>query len=119
MSRSSCSVTVMPSTFDFVGCSWSMSRWAKMSGIFPAVHLGARLAHLGEVVRPPGLEREVVPVRRALVVAGVADERPRDHAPDRVLAGRISRAFLQPSYSSSSGIVSSCAAIWKTESADV
>ena len=52
-----------------------------------AVHLGARLAHLGEVVRPPGLEREVVPVRRALVVAGLADERPRDHAPDRVLAG--------------------------------
>ena len=41
-----------------------------------------------EVVRPPRLEREVVAVRRALVVARLADERPRDHAADGVLAGQ-------------------------------
>jgi hypothetical protein len=39
--------------------------------------------------------------------------------PTACLPVRISRAMRQPSYSSSSGIVSSCAAIWKTESADV
>ena len=64
-----------------------------------AVHLGTRLAHLGEVVRPLGLEREVVPVRRALVVAGLSDERPGDHAPHRVLAGedlaRLPAALVQ------------------------
>ncbi len=51
------------------------------------VHLQAGVAHERQVVRPLRLEREVVSVRRALVVAGLADERPRDHAPDGVLAG--------------------------------
>ncbi len=32
---------------------------------------------------------------------------------------RISRAILHAAYSSSSGMTRSCAAIWKTESADV
>src|SRR5579862_6879498 len=52
-----------------------------------AVDLVAGVAHEAEVVRPLRLEREVVPVRRARVVAGLADERPRDHAADGVLAG--------------------------------
>ena len=52
-----------------------------------AVHLAAGFAHERQVVRPPRLEREVVAVRRPLVVPRLADERPRDHAPDRVLSG--------------------------------
>ena len=51
-----------------------------------------RLPHEREVVRPAGLEREVVPVRRPLVVARLADERPGDHAADPCLPVRISRA---------------------------
>ena len=39
-----------------------------------------------QVVRPARLEREVVPVRRALVVPRLADERPGDHPADGVLA---------------------------------
>ena len=52
-----------------------------------AVHLLARVADEREVVRPPRLEREVVPVRRPLVAPRRAGERPCDHAADRVLAG--------------------------------
>ena len=97
-----------------------MSQPAKMSQIFPTPYTClARVADEREVVRPPRLEREVVPVRRALVVPGRADERPRDDASDGVLAGEDLARGTAASYSSSSGIVSSCAAIWKTESADV
>ena len=46
----------------------------------------AGVAQERQVVRPRRLEREVVPVRRARVVARLADERPRDHAADGVLA---------------------------------
>ena len=51
-----------------------------------AVHRAARVAHRREVVRAARLEREVVPVRRPLVVARLADERAGDHAPDRMPA---------------------------------
>ena len=65
-----------------------MSWPAKMSRDLPdAVHRHAGLADERQVVRLPRLEREVVAVRRALVVPGLADERPRDHAADGVLAG--------------------------------
>src|SRR5262249_31709767 len=40
-----------------------------------------------EVIRSARLEREVVTVRGPLVVARLARERSRDHAPDRVAAG--------------------------------
>ena len=50
------------------------------------VHLHPRVTHEREVVRPPRFEGEVVPIRRAFVVAGRADERTCDHASDRVLA---------------------------------
>ena len=89
---------MMPSTFDFVGCDSSMSLPGEdVADLADAVHRHAGLAHERQVVRPPRLEREVVAVRRALVVAGLADERPRDHAADGVLAGRISRAIRQAS----------------------
>ena len=47
----------------------------------------AGIADERQIVRPPRLEREVVPVRRALVVPRLADERPCDHAADRVPPG--------------------------------
>ena len=53
-----------------------------------AVRRVPRGADRGQVVRPPRLEREVVPVRRALVVPGRPDERPGDDAADGVLAGQ-------------------------------
>ena len=85
-SRSSI-VRLIPSTFDFVGNDSSMSQPAKMSRDLPdAVRRVARVADRREVVRAARLEREVVAVRRALVVAGLADERTCDHAADRVLA---------------------------------
>ena len=52
-----------------------------------AVNLHARVADERKIVRPFRLEREVVSVRSALVVARLPDERPCDDAPDRVLAG--------------------------------
>src|SRR5262245_64258537 len=52
-----------------------------------AVHLGPGFTDLGQVVGPLRLEREVVAIRRSLIVAGPADERPRDDTTDRVLAG--------------------------------
>ena len=52
-----------------------------------AVDLLAARAQQREVVRPPRLERVVVPVRGPLVLARHAEERPRDHPPDGVLAG--------------------------------
>src|SRR5207247_3899962 len=52
-----------------------------------AVHRHPGVAYEREVARALGLEREVVTVRRVLVVAGLADERTRDHAADRMLAG--------------------------------
>ena len=65
-----------------------MSRPAKMSPILPTPWtVTPGLAQQRQVVRAPRLEREVVAVRRALVVARLADERPRDHAADGVLAG--------------------------------
>src|SRR5581483_2037381 len=51
-----------------------------------AVHLDAGLAHEREVVRTPWHEREVMPVRRARVVARLANERSRNDAADGVLA---------------------------------
>ena len=85
---SSSSVFVIPSTFDFVGWLSSMSSPAKMSPILPTPWtVDAGLAEERQVVRLARLEREVVPVRRALVVPRLADERPGDHPPDRVLAG--------------------------------
>ena len=66
-----------------------MSQPAKMSLILPTPCTfwpASRIER--EVVRPPRLEREVVPVRRALVAARLAGEGPRDHAADRVLAGQ-------------------------------
>ena len=64
-----------------------------------AVHAHAGVADQREVVRPLRLEREVVPVRRAHVVARLAGEGPRDHAPDGVLAGqdlaRVPAALVQ------------------------
>src|SRR5436190_21334701 len=53
-----------------------------------AVYLVPRLADQREEVRPPRLEREVVPVRGPLVVAGLADEWASDHAADRMLPGQ-------------------------------
>src|SRR5947208_4707452 len=53
-----------------------------------AMHLLAGLPHEGQVVRAPRLEREIVAVRCPFVVTRLADERPRDHAPDGVLAGQ-------------------------------
>src|SRR4029079_4896883 len=50
------------------------------------VDLLSELAHEREVVRTPRLEREVVPARGADVVAGRAEEGPRDHAGHGVLA---------------------------------
>src|SRR5262249_57433239 len=52
-----------------------------------AVHLLAGLANERQVVRPPRLQREVVPVRSADVVPRLTREWSRDHAPDCVLAG--------------------------------
>src|SRR5438034_4529598 len=46
------------------------------------------VAKVREVVRSRGLEREVVAIRRPLVVAGLADERPGDDAADRVPSGQ-------------------------------
>ena len=87
-SRRSVSVCLIPSPFDFVGFDWSMSTPGEDVVDLPdAVHLVARLAHEGQVVRLPRLERPVVAVRRAGVVARLTHERPGDHAPDRVLAG--------------------------------
>src|SRR3954452_7135943 len=54
-----------------------------------AVHLRSLVTHQRQVVRPARLQREVVPVRRAYVVAGLTGERPRDHAPDGVLPGQL------------------------------
>src|SRR5262249_56219592 len=51
-----------------------------------AVDLHTRVAHERQVIRTPGLEREVVTVRGALVVARGPDERPCDHATNRMLA---------------------------------
>ena len=51
------------------------------------MHLVPGVSDQREVVGPARLEREVVAVRRPLVAAGRAGERPRDHATDRVLAG--------------------------------
>src|SRR5438874_13066998 len=51
------------------------------------MHLLSGVAHEREVIGTLGLQREVVPVRRSLVVARVADERPRDHTTDGMLAG--------------------------------
>ena len=66
-----------------------MSQPAKMSrDLADAVDGAARVADEREVVRPLRLEREVVPVRRPLVVARLAEERARDHAADGVLAGQ-------------------------------
>ena len=45
-----------------------------------AVHLVAGVADQREVVRPRRHEREVVPVRRALVAPGLTRERTGDHA---------------------------------------
>src|SRR5262249_46894742 len=53
-----------------------------------AVDGDARLAEQREVVRLPGLEREVVPVGRALVVARLPDEGTGDDAADSVLPGQ-------------------------------
>ena len=97
-----------------------MSQPAKMSLILPTpVTRAAGLADAREVVRPRGLEREVVPVRRAAVGAGLALERPRDHARDGMLAGQqpARRATRRVELLQRHG--PSCAAIWKTESADV
>ncbi len=47
----------------------------------------ARVADRREIVRPTGLEREVVPIGRPLVVPRFARERPRDHTPDCVPTG--------------------------------
>src|SRR5262245_31256141 len=51
------------------------------------VHLHAGVTHEREVVRPSRLEREVVPVRRPLVISRRADEGTCDHPADRVLSG--------------------------------
>ena len=51
------------------------------------MHLGATISDQRQVVRPAGLERVVTPVLSALVVSGLAGERPRDHAPNGVVAG--------------------------------
>src|SRR5437879_5985130 len=51
-----------------------------------AVHLAAGISHERQIVWPLRLEREVVPVRRALVVPWLADERARDHATGGVLS---------------------------------
>src|SRR5207244_13352812 len=51
-----------------------------------AVHFRARVPHEREVVRTPGLEREVMAVRSALVVPRLAGERPSDYASDGVLS---------------------------------
>ena len=65
-----------------------MSTPAKMSWILPhPVHLVARLAHEGQVVRLPRPERPVVAVGRPRVAARLTYERPGDHSADRVLAG--------------------------------
>src|SRR5439155_26789675 len=53
-----------------------------------AVHLHPLVTHEREVVRAPRLEREVVTVRRPLVVAGLAYGRSCDHAANSVLAGQ-------------------------------
>ncbi len=53
-----------------------------------AVHGAPRVADRGQVVRPRRLEREVVSVRRSLVVTRLARERTRDHAPDGVAAAK-------------------------------
>ena len=52
-----------------------------------AVRRVAGVPDRGQVVRTPRLEREVVPVRRPLVVPRRADERAGDDAADGVLAG--------------------------------
>ena len=66
-----------------------MSQPAKMSLILPtACTCLPGVADERQVVRTTRLEREVVPVRRSLVVPGLAGERPRDHAADGVLAGQ-------------------------------
>ena len=46
------------------------------------------VADRAQVVRTPRLEREVVTVRRSLVLPGRPGERAGDDAPDRVLAGQ-------------------------------
>src|SRR4029079_10542051 len=53
-----------------------------------AVNGLAGLAHERQVVRPLRLQREVMPVRRPLVVPGLADEGPRDHTPHPMLASQ-------------------------------
>jgi hypothetical protein len=53
-----------------------------------AVYLVSRLADERQVVRTLRLEREIVPVRGAHVVPRLADERPRDHTADCMVAGQ-------------------------------
>ena len=61
------------------------------------VHLIPRLAHERQIVRLLGLQRPVVPVRRAHVVARLTFERPCDDAPDRVLARQdLARDLASP-----------------------
>ena len=52
-----------------------------------SVHFVAGFPDQRQVVGTFRLERKIVSVRSSLVVAGLARERPRDHASDRVLAG--------------------------------
>src|SRR5262249_54394375 len=58
-----------------------------VANLADAVYRRAGLADERQVVRPPRLQREVVTVRGADVVAGLTGERPRDHAPDGVFPG--------------------------------
>jgi hypothetical protein len=67
---SSSIVRLMPSTFDFVGTTRRCRSRRRCRDLPDAVRRVARVADRREVVRAPRLEREVVPVRRALVVAG-------------------------------------------------
>ena len=64
-----------------------MSLREDVADLSDAVDLAPGVADVREVVRAARLEREVVAVRRPLVRAWLAGERPRDHTADSVLAG--------------------------------